>query len=165
MIVANIVDMKRIIISLLFCTLFLSACNKESRILSPEDQLKIDIEKIEKYLEDNNISATQLPEGVFYVLEDEGDGGEKPDFSSTLELYYKGYLMDGTVFDEADRATPTEIKLSSTIVGWQIGIPEFSKNSKGKLFIPSGLGYGNFQFGPIPGKSVLIFDIELSNFF
>ena len=156
--------MKRLFFSLFTMALLFSACDKD-KILSPEAQLKIDIEKIENYLKENNLTATKLPEGVFYLLEEEGEGTEFPTANSTVVIYYKGYFLDGTVFDESSRSKPADLVLSNTIQGWRIAMQKFKKGSKGKIFIPSGLGYGSYKYGSIPGKSVLIFDVEVFNFF
>ncbi len=39
------------------------------------------------------------------------------------------------------------------------------KGGKGKIIIPSGLGYGSKSISEIPANSVLIFEIELVDIF
>ena len=70
-----------------------------------------------------------------------------------------------TFFDSTEGRDPYTTSLFNTIRGWQQGIPLFKKNGKGKLLVPSHLGYGSRDFGNIPKNSVLIFDIELLGFF
>ena len=82
----------------------------------------------------------------------------------TVKVHYKGYLTDGSVFDETS-GNAREFALYSVIEGWQIGIPLFGKGGKGKLFIPSDYGYGGSSTDEIPAHSVLIFDIVLSDFY
>ena len=78
-------------------------------------------------------------------------------------VYYKGYLMDSTVFDQTQTNEPLTLYLYQTIEGWQKGIPLFNEGGKGTLFLPSPLGYGNQTVGEIPANSILIFDIHLLN--
>ena len=47
------------------------------------------------------------------------------------------------------------------IKGWGEGLTDIKEGGKIRLFIPSDLGYGQRGTGPIPGNSVLIFDVEL----
>jgi FKBP-type peptidyl-prolyl cis-trans isomerase FkpA len=142
----------------LFFFLFLlgfTACQKE-------DPLQTDREKIEAYLVENSMDAERLESGLYYIIEEEGSGNIYPTLQSKVRLYYKGYLLDGTVFNEKNEAQiPPEFDLSKSILGWQQGIPLFREGGKGKLLIPSNLGYGGMKVGIIPPHSVLIFDIEL----
>jgi FKBP-type peptidyl-prolyl cis-trans isomerase len=50
--------------------------------------------------------------------------------------------------------------LQQVIKGWTEGIL-FQRRRKRCLLIPSSLGYGKSTRGPIPGGSVLLFDIKL----
>lgn len=144
---------------LIIClSLSLVACNKDD-----VDQAALDDEKINQYLLDNNLQATGTSSGLYYIIEDEGNGDGFPEISSTISVHYTGYLLDGVVFDETE-TNPYEGVLSELILGWQEGIPLFKNGGKGKFFIPSHLGYGREQVSIIPGNSVLIFDIELVNF-
>ena len=79
-------------------------------------------------------------------------------------MRYKGYLLDGTVFDETPGSDARTFFLYQVIRGWQIAIPLLQKNGKGTFFIPSGLAYGPFERPGIPANSVLIFETELVNF-
>jgi FKBP-type peptidyl-prolyl cis-trans isomerase FkpA len=79
---------------------------------------------------------------------------------STVTVAYKGYLTDGTVFDESDSNGIT-FSLRNVIQGWQEGIPLFKEGGSGMLLIPSALGYGSSSQGQIPANSVLIFEITL----
>lgn len=115
------------------------------------------------YLDQNNIDATQAPEGYFYVI-DEAGSGPKPQSGQTVQVHYTGRLLDGTRFDSShDRGEPFEFQVGAgqVIQGWDLGMQQFPVGSKGRLFIPAELGYGSQEMGSIPANSVLIFEIEL----
>ena len=126
--------------------------------------LKSDIASIEDYLEENNLIAESLSSGLHYIIEEEGTGTEFPSVTSDVTVRYTGYLLDGFVFDQTEGNNTIEFNLGGVIEGWRQGIPLFKRGGKGKLLIPSDLGYGNVQVGPIPPGSVLVFDIELVDF-
>lgn len=138
----------------LFLVVFIfGSCNKEKK------QAKKDEDTIKKYISDKHLSATATGSGLYYVMDVAGTG-EQPATSSQVTVAYKGYFTDGNVFDESDTAGIT-FGLSQVIKGWTEGIPYFKEGGKGKLLIPSKLGYGPDGTNGIPGNSVLIFDINL----
>ena len=139
--------------------LFLFSCSDDA--LTYEEQLAKDIEKIEKYLKENNLVAQSTKSGLHYIIEVEGNG-VYPTSTSNIKVNYTGKLLNGVVFDSQ---TSFFFYLNGVIKGWQEGIPKFSIGGKGKLFVPSGLGYGVYPSGDIPANSVLIFDIEIVNLF
>lgn len=141
----------------LLTILSFTACKKEDKT----DYSQVDKEIIEKYISDHNLNAQSTSSGLYYVIEDEGNGA-RPTSSSSVNVIYKGYLTNGKVFDESG-PFGASFKLSQVIKGWQEGIPLFKEGGKGKLLIPSELAYGsNAPGGGIPAHAVLIFDIELT---
>jgi len=157
---------------LLFTVILLTAiaCNKEEEDkFDPVKQAEIDDKIIQEYLktqpdsiQDNVIKD---PSGLYYVILKEGNG-EHPNAYSRVSVYYKGMLMEtGEVFDDHSENVAI-YNLAGLIKGWQIGIPKLSKFGKGMFYIPSGLAYGpdGAGGGKIPGNSVLIFEIYLSDF-
>ena len=98
-----------------------------------------------------------LPSGLQYTITEEGSS-EKIQLEDLLLVNYKGTLLDGTVFDEADSA---EFRLTQVIRGWQEGLALVGEGAKIKLFVPSDLGYGPRATGSIKPNSALIFDIEV----
>jgi len=145
-----------LIICLIPLIITFSGCKKDNG----ESQLDKDIEIIETYLLQHQLQAQKHESGLFYIIEEPGTG-QKPSLYSTIMVYYKGYLMDSTVFDQTQTNEPLSLYLYQTIEGWQKGIPLFNEGGKGTLFIPSPLGYGNQTVGDIPANSILIFDIHL----
>lgn len=128
-----------------------------------EEQAKFDRDAILKYLDDNSLTATEHDSGIFYIIETPGTGGS-PSLSSTITFKYKGYYLDGVVFDQTTGNNTATYPLSNLIQGWQIAIPLLQKGGKGKFFIPSTLGYGpNPPFG-VRANAVLVFEIELVDF-
>ena len=144
-----------IVVAILSLTFF--ACKKKN-----ENQTVLDNEIIQKYLKDNSLVA-DTTRGIYYIISDTGTVNH-PTATSIVSVYYKGYLTDGTTFDQSIPGLPREFPLQGVIKGWQIGVPLIGKGGKIKLLIPSALGYGASKTGAIPANSVLIFDIELSTF-
>ncbi len=149
--------MKKPMLFLFVLGLTVIAC-KEDR-----DQSEIDREKIEKYVLDNSLSTTVHPSGMHYLITTEGTGSN-PSSTATVKVKYKGYFLDGAVFDQTTGSTTVEFPLTNLIEGWKIAIPLLKKGGKGTFIMPSALGYGNNPPSGIPANEVLIFDIELVDF-
>jgi len=143
---------------LLFIVLFSFTTCKKKKL---EKQTKADEEAIVKYISDNKLDAIATGSGLYYVITTQGTG-PSPTISSMVTVAYTGFLLNGASFDQSTAAGAT-FNLSGVIKGWQEGIPYFKKGGKGKLLIPSALGYGSQETGTIPANSVLIFDINLLN--
>lgn len=135
-----------------------TACKKKDT-----DQALVDKGIIQKYIKDNALNADSTADGLYYVIADSGIG-PNPTVYSIVNVYYKGYLTNNTIFEQTTPGLPREFALQGTIKGWQEGVPFIKKGGKIKLLIPSALGYGATATGSISANSVLIYDIELSNF-
>lgn len=125
-------------------------------------QAAADRKIIQKFVAQKNWDAKETESGLFYVIEEEGNG-EHPTRANKVKVHYRGTLLDGTEFDSSyKRGEPAMFPLASVVKGWQEGIPLLKTGGKGKLIIPSGLAYGTRGVGElIKPNSVLVFDIEL----
>lgn len=119
-------------------------------------------ERIQTYLAENGLEAQPTASGLHYIIEEEGDGPH-PSAESEVTVNYKGYFLNGDVFDETT-GTPATFPLNGVIEGWKEGIPLFKKGGSGKLFVPSGLAYGNTPPQGLPQNAILIFEVELIDF-
>ena len=145
-----------------FClVLLLVSCGDDnsSKPLEPVDYTAQNEADIKSYIEENNLEAKRSDTGLHYVIEAPGDGA-RPTATSDVTVAYKGYYMNGDVFDESTSEGIT-FNLQQVIKGWTEGITYFNEGGSGVLLVPSHLGYGSFNYNGIPGGSVLIFDIEL----
>ena len=83
---------------------------------------------------------------------------------STVTVNYRGWLTDGTLFDENyTSGKPFSFVEGGhrVISGWEEGLMGMKVGGKRRLIVPASQGYGATVHGPIPGGSVLIFDVEL----
>lgn len=153
----------RYLLPILFLGVFFVSCDKDEQNLTYQQQLEADEEAIEDYLAQNNLTAEIGDFGMRYIIEEPGEG-PNPTSTSSIIVKYKGYLPDGTVFDESE-ASQFSLSSSGLISGWRIGVPLLKKGGKGTIFLPSSLGYGELGTGATIGPNqILIFDIELINF-
>jgi len=136
----------------------LISCNKEDDS-DFQNQYDKDIALIEEYLTENNLIAEKTSTGLYYIIEHEGSGNY-PNINNIVTVQYSGYLLDGTKFDSGTSSFP----LSNVVQGWKEGIPKFRTKGRGKLIMPSYLGYGTSGSGDVPPNAVLIFDIYLISF-
>lgn len=144
---------KHVLIVLVFA--FLTTCNSDDTI----DFKEKNNEAIIAYIEKNNLEAQKSDSGLYYVIDELGSGAQ-PAATSNVTVAYKGYFLDGKTFDQSD-ANGILFGLQQVIKGWTEGITYFKEGGKGKLLIPSHLGYGSKGRTGIPGGAVLIFDIHL----
>lgn len=129
----------------------------------PVDYDQIDEDLIQQYITDNSLDAQPTGSGLYYVIDNPGNGSSA-NINSTVTVAYIGKLTDGTIFDQSS-SMGTTFPLINVIQGWQEGIPLFREGGSGILLIPSSLGYGSQAVGSIPVNSVLIFEISLIHVF
>lgn len=121
-------------------------------------------EAIKQYLSDNNLEATAGDSGMYYNIITEGTG-DSPVSTSSVVVKYKGYLLDGTVFDQTSGDATASFSLTNLIVGWRLALPLLKPGGEGVFYFPSGIGYGaNGSGATIPSNAVLVFEIELISF-
>ena len=146
--------MKKYLYLFTLVLVFNSCSDKTDTSFEPETE-----QDIIQYIEDNNLNATRSNSGLYYVINNEGSG-TRPTSSSNVTVDYKGYFLDGVVFDESN-SNGISFRLNEVIQGWTEGITYFREGGNGILLVPYNLGYGESGRGSIPGGSVLIFDIRL----
>ena len=146
--------MKRIL-TLLILPLFI-ACDIS---VDDVDFLNQGEEDILEFVEKNNLDAKKTITGLYYVVEEQGDG-DPIEANADVTVAYKGYFLNGTVFDQSGPDGIT-FNLNQVIPGWTEGIPYFNEGGKGMLIVPPSLAYGAAGVPGIPGGAVLVFDIEI----
>ncbi len=87
--------------------------------------------------------------------------GASPTIEDVALINYKGTLPDGKVFDEQKQAV---FPLQGVVPGFTKALMQMQRGGKYKVLIPSELGYGDKQAGPIPPNTDLTFEIELIDF-
>lgn len=104
----------------------------------------------------------QTESGLQYKIENPGND-VKATPTDTVEVNYKGTLLDGTVFDSSyDRGETAKFPLNRVIPGWTEGMQLVGEGGKITLWVPYELGYGSRQMSEdLPAFSTLIFEVEL----
>jgi FKBP-type peptidyl-prolyl cis-trans isomerase len=101
-----------------------------------------------------------LPNGLQYQILKAGEG-RKPTAADTVEVRYRGTLVNGKEFDSSGSETRT-FKLARIIPGWREALQLMPVGSKWRLVVPSELAYGEQGMGQaIMPNSTLIFEVEL----
>jgi FKBP-type peptidyl-prolyl cis-trans isomerase len=105
--------------------------------------------------------------GLKYRILRKSEGRKKPNAASKVEVHYKGWLDNLTIFDSSYRNGKTiSFGLNQVIKGWTEGVQLMSEGEMIELVIPPQLGYGarGTPGGPIPPNAQLHFIIELISF-
>jgi FKBP-type peptidyl-prolyl cis-trans isomerase FkpA len=109
----------------------------------------------------NKAGVNVTKSGLQYKILRKGTGS-KPKASDTVEVHYKGTLINGEEFDSSyKRGAMAKFSLNSVIPGWTEGLQLMSEGGKFIFFIPTHLAYGEKATGPISANSTLIFEVEL----
>ncbi|MEM6805710.1 MAG: FKBP-type peptidyl-prolyl cis-trans isomerase, partial [Bacteroidota bacterium] len=128
-----------------------------------EERMAVELPGILAFAEAEGLDLARTDSGLHYVIEKIGSG-KQAEANKEVSVHYTGRLLNGGKFDSShDRNRPISFPLGTgkVIQGWDEGIALFKEGGKGKLIIPSYLGYGGRDMGSIPANSTLVFDIEL----
>jgi FKBP-type peptidyl-prolyl cis-trans isomerase len=131
---------------------------------------RLDLEKAqpnilagEKFLAANKKKAGVITtaSGLQYEILKTGTG-PVPQLTDSVLCHYKGALLDGTEVDNSyKRDEPVLFAVNGVIKGWTEALQLMPAGSAWRLYIPYNLGYGTSDYGPMPGGSLLTFEIEL----
>jgi cyclophilin family peptidyl-prolyl cis-trans isomerase len=125
--------------------------------------------------------AEETPSGLKIFKVTQGEG-EQPKIGQKALVNYAGWLSNGELFDTnieeiAQKFNqmnpgrkeqggyapfPMDYRPDAPLAaGFREGLLTMKVGDKLRLFIPPHLGYGDNDYGPIPGGSTLVFDVEL----
>lgn len=114
------------------------------------------------YAVENALPLRRSPTGLYYWISKEG-GGTKIKTGDKISADYKGYFLDGRIFDASySRGKAIEFKVGSMISGWNEVLLYAKEGTSLTVLIPSRLAYGPDGFeDQIPPNTPLAFDIEV----
>jgi FKBP-type peptidyl-prolyl cis-trans isomerase FkpA len=126
------------------------------------------------FAKSNFKNPIKLPSGVYVVIEKEGSG-EFIKSGVEVSMNYDKYVLNGPKYDSNidsnfHHETPLKINVGQRqlLSGWEDGLKEFKKGSKGQIFIPSKYAYGSNKYGirpndTIPENSIIRVEVEILN--
>ena len=132
------------------------------------------IDQVSIKLVDTEDRNQNIVQHKLYYLEVKKGLGKSPSSVDSTFVSYKGFLLNGDVFDERDH--PIWFDLVNVVRGFRESLPNFSEgnftinqngtyefdnHSKGLIFMPSALGYFSSNNVSIPAYSPLIFLVNL----
>lgn len=173
---------------MLLCVLVVSSCKGDEDNTDAVEQEAYKLENetafLAKKLDPSYVQwVSTANEGFVFAKLIKKGNGKQAFFNSRVSVYYKGSLIDGTVFDQQlfDDGIPFKCAVSpyytytlrnpstgaviatwsSVITGWGIALQNMVEGDKYEVWIPQELGYGASGQGEIKPYSTLVFEIEL----
>lgn len=116
-----------------------------------------------KYLADfaKQPGVIRTASGLEYKIIQNGFG-KRPGAYNKVQVYYKGKLINGTVFDSTEPGLPATFTVNQLIPGWTEALELMREGDHWQLVIPANLAYGSRGAGGvIPPNQVLTFDLQL----
>ncbi len=136
-------------------------------VADPQSQGQKDRNAIINYAIDKVLDVQSTESQLYYQVLRPGEGAPI-EWGDRLRAHYKGYFLDGKVFDSSYRRDePLEFYLGNTIPGWNEGLEKIKVGGKILLLVPSHLGYGEegLKSGKgkvlVPPHEALAFEIEV----
>ena len=111
---------------------------------------------------ENTPGVVVRPSGLQYQIIRNGYG-KTPRAVDTATVYYKGTLINGTVFDKTEDGLPAQFVVNQLIPGWTEALEIMREGDEWRLVIPANLAYGSRGAGNgvIPPNQTLVFDLTL----
>ena len=123
-------------------------------------------ELLTDYLLKNDIEKKSAIQGIYFTTIKHGKGNYIQT-GNVITIQYKGYFLDGTLFDSSYEANlPLEFTYGNpdqVIKGIEIGLSMMKNGGKAKIIIPSRLAFGDLgsSSGIVPPFTPVIFEVEV----
>jgi FKBP-type peptidyl-prolyl cis-trans isomerase FklB len=123
----------------------------------------LNLEANENYLAESRDKpgTIERPSGLQYRVLNAGSGSTPKYAEDEVEVTYKGWMVDGTVFDQTEAGDTTKFPAGGVIVGWQEALSLMKEGDEWEVVIPAAMAYGLEGKGPIPPNQVLTFQMKL----
>lgn len=112
----------------------------------------------DKYKDAQSASYVDLQKGT----------GDTVSEGKTAVVVYRGWLTNGTLFDSSKSGSDGKLQAFSFVIGqhqviagWEQAVNGMKVGGVRLLIVPPAVGYGATGQGPIPGNSVLVFQVQL----
>lgn len=151
-----------IYIYIIFLHVLLSSCSIENY------STKINTANAEvlTYINENDLDVKPRESGLVYITLVDGEG-EMPQKGDKIAFHYKGYYMDGEIFESSyNNSYPLIVELGSGMLidGLEEAFMSMNKGAKAKVIVPFYLAYKDMEEAPVPPYSNLVFELELIDF-
>lgn len=137
---------------------------RQAKLDEQKAEAEANLKKGQEFLAQNKEKegVKTLPSGVQYEVIEEGTG-KTPAAEDTVEVHYRGTLIDGTEFDSShSRGAPATFKADGVIPGFKEALTNMKEGAHWKVYIPADQAYGERGAGQAIGPNeTLIFDLEL----
>ena len=144
-------------------TVLMSAPNQQAQAqagasydLSPQSN--------QKFLADNAAKkgVIRRPSGLQYRVIASGKGKSPKSGADVVTVTYKGWLINGKVFDQTQPGQTAQFPAGRLIPGWVEALQLMKEGDEWELVIPSNLAYGPMGAGDAIGPNqTLVFDMKL----
>jgi FKBP-type peptidyl-prolyl cis-trans isomerase len=117
----------------------------------------------QRFLDENKAKTgvTTTASGLQYRVIRSGTG-PSPTVNDLVNVTYKGWLIDGTVFDETPPGQTATFPAGALIPGWVEALTLMKEGDEWEIVLPSELGYGaQGAGGVIPPNQTLVFNMAL----
>jgi FKBP-type peptidyl-prolyl cis-trans isomerase FklB len=123
----------------------------------------LSVEANEKYLAESAAKAGTVvrPSGLQYRVLQSGTGKTPQYTDDKVEVTYKGWMIDGTVFDETPAGKTVTFEAGGVIAGWMEALSLMKEGDVWEVVIPADIAYGEEGKGPIPPNQTLVFQMKL----
>ncbi|NLK46715.1 MAG: peptidylprolyl isomerase [Treponema sp.] len=128
-----------------------------------EVEAKAEKAAMKKHLDEQFKGYTVTDNGIRYKTLKEATGN-KIGKGKAVKVKYKGYLLDGTVFDDSDFHDPISFMTNSgrMIKGFDLMVQDMKLNEKRSIVLPPEFAYGAAgAAGVIPPNAYICFDLEV----
>ncbi len=143
--------------ALLALGMALAGCSKKptTYAMTPEGQAQ--------YLADNKAKegVKTTASGLQYRVISSGSGASPTSPYDVVTVSYKGWTVDGKVFDQTPPGETIQFQAGGVIPGWVEALSMMKEGDEWEVAIPSDIAYGPQGSGPIAPNSVLIFQMKL----
>ena len=130
-----------------------------------------ELELLDQYITNNNITVEPTSSGLYYIEKEKGTG-DTIKVGDIVDIYYRTWLIDGTLIDENITAQghyydPLRFSVTppgagaSVVEGLNEAIKFMQMGTIANLIVPSQIGYGQNGSNGVPAFSTLLFEIRV----